>query len=96
LITLLDLKDISISNLSEKMGLDGSTMSRNIGLLYRKGLVDRFRDEETDRRIVYVKLSEAGKKLPGMFGMGITNGQPDYGTGLRQNPDRLWQRLLSP
>ncbi|NOY09793.1 MAG: MarR family transcriptional regulator [Spirochaetes bacterium] len=65
LITLLGLKDISISNLSKKMGLDGSTMSRNIDLLYRKGLVERFRDEETDRRIVYVKLSEAGGKTAG-------------------------------
>lgn len=60
--TLLSIPDngtISMNDLSLKMKLAGSTMTRMVDQLVQKGLVDRKPDPE-DRRVVLVFLTESG------------------------------------
>jgi DNA-binding MarR family transcriptional regulator len=48
--------------LTEYLGLTKGTVSQSLLLLYRKGLVARYVDEN-DKRVVRLKLSAAGKRL---------------------------------
>jgi DNA-binding MarR family transcriptional regulator len=48
--------------LTEYLGLTKGTVSQSLLLLYRKGLVARYVDE-TDKRVVRLKLSATGKQL---------------------------------
>ncbi len=62
--TLLSLPKegyLSMNDLSDAMGLAGSTMTRNVDGLVHKGLVRRQPDAE-DRRVVRVGLTERGQK----------------------------------
>lgn len=61
--TLLEVsrsEGLAMSELSSKMNLDTSTMTRIIGNLVRDGLVERVRDE-SDRRFVMVRLTPRGQ-----------------------------------
>ncbi len=61
---LLELKNtdsLTMNELSEKMNLNTSTMTRIISNLVRDGYVQRLKDE-SDRRIVITKLTEEGLK----------------------------------
>ncbi|MBA4380657.1 MAG: hypothetical protein C0393_08295, partial [Anaerolinea sp.] len=63
--TLLSLPEegcLSMNDLSEAMGLAGSTMTRYVDELVRKGLAHRKPDAE-DRRVVRVELTERGQKV---------------------------------
>lgn len=51
-----------MSDLSEAMGLAGSTMTRMVDPLVQKGLASRAPDNE-DRRIVRVALTEHGREV---------------------------------
>jgi MarR family transcriptional regulator, organic hydroperoxide resistance regulator len=61
---LLELKkssNLTMNELSDKMNLNTSTMTRIINNLVRDGYIERGRDEN-DRRIVIAKLTEEGIK----------------------------------
>ncbi len=63
--TLLSLPKegtLSMNDLSEAMGLAGSTMTRYVDELVRKGFVQRKSDAE-DRRVVRVELTKQGDKV---------------------------------
>jgi DNA-binding MarR family transcriptional regulator len=65
--TLLNLPSettLSMNELSKSVGVDNSTMTRMINQLVEKGLVFR-RQDEKDRRLVCVGLTDAGQKLQG-------------------------------
>jgi DNA-binding MarR family transcriptional regulator len=59
LLAIPDGESISMNDLSNKMKLAGSTMTRMVDQLVQKGLVDRQPDAE-DRRVVRVRLTENG------------------------------------
>jgi DNA-binding MarR family transcriptional regulator len=59
LLVIPDDESISMNDLSVKMKLASSTMTRMIDQLVQKGLVDRQPDSE-DRRVVRVRLTERG------------------------------------
>ncbi|WP_368490914.1 MarR family winged helix-turn-helix transcriptional regulator [Clostridium sp. BJN0013] len=52
---------MKISDLSEKMGLSNSTVSGIVDRLEKQGLVKRIRSK-TDRRVVYISVTEKFKK----------------------------------
>ena len=53
---------ISMSNLAYKLGLDTSTLTRNVQVLIRMGLVDRKADNY-DKRVIRLVLTNEGSKL---------------------------------
>ena len=53
---------ISMSNLAHKLGLDTSTLTRNVQVLARRGLVDR-RPDYYDKRVIRLVLTSEGSKL---------------------------------
>lgn len=55
-------KEISLIDLSEKIGLDKSTMSRNIDILVNQGVVKRDLHPE-DRRYVTITLTQKGEEI---------------------------------
>ena len=59
LLAMPDGESISMNDLSLKMKLAGSTMTRTVDPLVKKGLMDRQADAE-DRRVVRVRLTETG------------------------------------
>lgn len=61
LLAIPDGESIAMSELSLKMKLAGSTMTRTVDPLVKKGLVIRQPDTE-DRRVVRVCLTEGGMK----------------------------------
>lgn len=61
MLEILKAGHINMNNLSDKMNLDTSTMTRVIDKLVRDEFVLRSRDEE-DRRVMIVSLSEKGKE----------------------------------
>ncbi len=62
LLTLPPAGQITMNELSTKMELASSTMTRMIDQLVTKELVQRQRDEE-DRRVVWVKLTAKGQRV---------------------------------
>lgn len=62
LLTFPQSNQITMNELSAKMGLAGSTMTRMIDQLVIKHLVQRKHDEQ-DRRIVSVELTAKGQQL---------------------------------
>ena len=62
LLALPEEGSISMKELSEAMDLAGSTMTRMVDQLVRKGLVHRRPDEE-DRRVVQVGLTAQGREV---------------------------------
>ena len=61
-ILTVDMYGTPMTVLSKKMGLDASTMTRNIEKLEKKQLVFRER-VSSDARIINVYLTESGKRL---------------------------------
>src|SRR5262245_49341170 len=62
-IKLLEqLGDLSLSTLSERIRAQNSTVTGIIDRMEREGLVRRERST-TDRRVIYIRLSEKGAKL---------------------------------
>ena len=59
---------VSMSDLSESMGLANSTMTRMVDQLVRKGLVQREPDDR-DRRVILVKLAHEGREVRGALEM---------------------------
>lgn len=55
-------QDLSLSSLSERIRAQNSTVTGIIDRMEREGLVGRERSK-TDRRVVYIKLTEKGAKL---------------------------------
>jgi DNA-binding MarR family transcriptional regulator len=62
LLALYEEGPSSISQIAKKIMVRGSTLTGIIGRLEQKGLVVRIR-ESMDRRIITIKLTEAGQKL---------------------------------
>ena len=54
--------DLSLSSLSERIRAQNSTVTGIIDRMEREGLVRRERST-TDRRVIYIRLSEKGTKL---------------------------------
>lgn len=71
LLALLELKQLTMQDLADKMNLNASTMTRIVDKLVKDKLISRDR-HESDRRIVVVKLTETGeeaaKKLDSSLG----------------------------
>ena len=61
IIMTIDIDGSSMTFLSKKMGLDASTMTRNIEKLEKKQLVFRQR-LSSDARVINVYLTELGKR----------------------------------
>lgn len=61
LLAFPDAESISMNDLSLKMKLASSTMTRMVDQLVQKGMVDREPDAE-DRRVVRVRLTEWGSQ----------------------------------
>lgn len=59
LVELKKSSQLTMNELSEKMNLNSSTMTRIINNLVRDGFIERSRDEG-DRRIVVVSLTQSG------------------------------------
>jgi DNA-binding MarR family transcriptional regulator len=57
-------QDLSLSSLSERIRAQNSTVTGIIDRMEREGLVCRERSK-SDRRVVYIKLTEKGEKLAG-------------------------------
>lgn len=60
LLALLESGELSMREISERMALDCSTMTRNISKLVDLGLVERC-SCDSDRRITRISLSELGR-----------------------------------
>jgi DNA-binding MarR family transcriptional regulator len=61
LIEILKAESLTMNELSDKMNLDTSTMTRVIDKLVRDNLIKRERAED-DKRVVVVTLTEQGKE----------------------------------
>jgi len=62
LLALPEMDSISMNDLSIKMRLANSTMTRMVDQLVRKGMVNRATDNQ-DRRIVLIHLTEQGQEV---------------------------------
>ena len=63
---------ISVSDLSEKLGIDISTMTRNIQRIDKQGLIKR-RPNEHDKRSIKLFLSKRGQKIVLLLNDDISN-----------------------
>ncbi len=54
---------MTVGELAEHLGLDTSTVTRLVDVLARDRLLSRYRDENGDRRHVYVSLTAKGTDL---------------------------------
>lgn len=70
LIEILKSGSLTMNELSDRMNLDTSTMTRVIDKLVRDELIKRERDE-ADRRIVLVALTEKGKEAATMLSSSV-------------------------
>ena len=62
LLLYVPFDGISVSNLSDKLGIDISTMTRNIQRIEKLGLIKRSKDLN-DKRSIKLNLSTRGIKL---------------------------------
>ena len=58
----IDSSGISMSELANSLGLDKSTLTRNMNILITRNLVEKYRDTD-DLRVYKVILSKSGGKL---------------------------------
>ena len=72
MLELLKSDSLSMYELSEKMNLNTSTMTRIVDKLVRDKYITRERYEE-DKRVVIVKLSDKGKKAAQEMNEGISS-----------------------
>jgi len=59
---LEQLGDLSLSELSERINAQNSTVTGIVDRMEREGLVDRKRSAE-DRRVIHIRLTDKGQKL---------------------------------
>ena len=62
LLLYVPFDGITISDLSDKLGIDISTMTRNIQRIEKQGLIER-RKNLSDKRSIKLNLSSRGKKI---------------------------------
>ncbi|MDV7341561.1 MarR family winged helix-turn-helix transcriptional regulator [Terasakiella sp. A23] len=59
LAALSILEDTSIGNLSKELAIDGTTLTRNLDVLFRRGLIEDQPDD--DGRVRNIRLTQFGK-----------------------------------
>ena len=62
IIMAIDFSGISMSNLAKILGLDKSTLTRNINVLLTRNLVSKYQDQH-DLRVYKVILSDEGEQI---------------------------------
>tara|TARA_Y100001968_G_C19433172_1_gene758177 strand:+ start:770 stop:1192 length:423 start_codon:yes stop_codon:yes gene_type:complete len=72
LLLYVPFDGITISDLSDKLGIDISTMTRNIQRIEKQGLIER-RQNLSDKRSIKLNLSNRGKKIIGLLNNDINN-----------------------
>ncbi|QNO14667.1 MarR family transcriptional regulator [Alkalicella caledoniensis] len=72
LIELKKSKQLTMNELSEKMNVTTSTMTRLINNLVRDKYVERYKDED-DRRIVLVRLTQGGIEVAEKLELAISD-----------------------
>lgn len=60
LVSLDDLGETNIGDLSEELAIDGTTLTRNLEVLVRRGLVENI--EANDGRVRNVRLTDLGRE----------------------------------
>lgn len=84
LLELLDEEGITMQELSERMNLNTSTMTRIVDKLVRDGFVERNRSQ-LDRRVVIVQLTDEGRVSAGQLNGSINNYYEDITRHLPKN-----------
>jgi DNA-binding MarR family transcriptional regulator len=72
LLLYVPFDGITISELSDKLGIDISTMTRNIQRIEKQGLIER-RKNLNDKRSIKLNLSTRGKKIINLLNDDISN-----------------------
>ena len=72
LLLYVPFDGITISDLSDKLGIDISTMTRNIQRIEKQGLINR-RKNLNDKRSIKLDLSTHGKKIINLLNDDISN-----------------------
>ena len=72
LLIYVPFEGITISDLSDKLGVDISTMTRNIQRIEKQGLIERSKNLD-DKRSIKLHLSKRGKKIIALLNDDITN-----------------------
>ena len=72
LLLYVPFDGITISDLSDKLGIDISTMTRNIQRIEKQGLIER-RKNLSDKRSIKLNLSNRGKKIINLLNNDIAN-----------------------
>ena len=101
LMVFPETESISMNDLSQKMNLAGSTMTRMVDQLVQRGLVVRHVDKD-DRRIVRVQLTEPGQtarstlqaSLSAFFNQVLSFIPDDEQSALIQHLDTLNQAII--
>ena len=72
LLLYVPFDGVTISDLSDKLGIDISTMTRNIQRIEKQGLIER-KKNLNDKRSVKLNLSNRGKKIINLLNDDISN-----------------------
>ena len=72
LLLYVPFDGITISDLSDKLGIDISTMTRNIQRIEKQGLIER-KKNLSDKRSIKLNLSNRGKKIISLLNNDIAN-----------------------
>ena len=72
LLLYVPFDGVTISDLSDKLGVDISTMTRNIQRIEKIGLIERSKNLN-DKRSIKLHLSNRGKKIIALLNDDITN-----------------------
>tara|TARA_B100000945_G_scaffold146915_1_gene117600 strand:+ start:169 stop:591 length:423 start_codon:yes stop_codon:yes gene_type:complete len=72
LLIYVPFEGITISDLSDKLGVDISTMTRNIQRIEKQDLIERSKNLD-DKRSIKLNLSKRGKKIIALLNDDITN-----------------------
>ena len=72
LLLYVPFDGVTISDLSDKLGVDISTMTRNIQRIEKIGLIERSKNLN-DKRYIKLHLSNRGKKIIALLNDDITN-----------------------
>tara|TARA_B100000953_G_C17798802_1_gene351426 strand:- start:41 stop:463 length:423 start_codon:yes stop_codon:yes gene_type:complete len=72
LLLYVPFDGITITDLSDKLGIDISTMTRNIQRIEKQGLINR-RKNLNDKRSIKLNLSTHGKKIINLLNDDISN-----------------------
>ncbi len=72
LLLYVPFDGVTISDLSDKLGIDISTMTRNIQRIEKQGLISR-KKNLNDKRSIKLSLSNRGKKIINLLNHDISN-----------------------